>query len=85
MLTKGTVSQTAWNYLCMNVPVRITVFLVGGNVPSMRIVGLDSYDPGSVLARTLNVEVLLVVDVLERPTVVGLLNPPLRGEVRIRP
>jgi len=69
----------------MNLPVRITVFLIGKNVPSMRLVSLDSYDLRSVLARTLNVEVLFVVDVLKRPTVTGVLSPPLHGEVRIHP
>ena len=70
----------------MNLPVRFAIIPVWGNVPSTGFVGLNSHDLGSVLGRTLDVEVLLVVDVLNRPAVVGALNPPLiHGEVRIRP
>lgn len=69
----------------MNLPVRVAILLVGGNVPSMGLVGFDSNDLGSVLGWTLNVEVLLVVDVLKRPAVAGVLSPPLHGGVRVHP
>ena len=65
-----------------NSPVSITVLLVRTNVPSARVAGLGGYDLGSLFRGTLNVEVLLVLEVLERPAATGVLNPPLRVEVQ---
>ena len=85
LMERGRQCENTRGCLPLDLPVRIGVFLVGGNVPSMGVAGLDSYDPGSVLGLTLNVEVLLVVDVLKRPTFIGVLSLPLYGEVRIHP
>lgn len=63
-----------------NLPESVTVLLIGTNVPSARVAGLDGYYLGSVVQRTLDIEVLPVVDVLKRPTVAGVLNPPLCAE-----
>jgi len=68
-----------------NSPVSTAVPLIRADVPGARVAGLDGYDLGSILQGTLDVEVLLVVGVLERPTTTGVLNPPLHEEVRIRP
>ena len=68
-----------------NSPVCTTVLLIRANVPSARVAGLDGYDLGSIFQGTFDVEVLLVVGVLKRPTVTGVLSPPLHGGVRIRP
>lgn len=68
----------------MNLPVSTAVLLIRANVPSARVAGLDGYDLGPVCQGTFDVEELLVVDVLKRPTVAGVLNPPLHREVRIR-
>ena len=61
-------------------PVSTVVLFVGANVPSARAVGLNSHDLGPILQGTFDVKVLLVVDVLEGPTVSGVLNPPLRTQ-----
>jgi len=85
MLMKKSVSARSTEISFINLPVSAVVLLVGANVPSARLVGLDSHNLGSILFRTFDVEVLLVVDVLESPTLVGLLNLPLHGEVMIHP
>ena len=77
--------KIAWNHLVMDSPVSSAIHFVGANVPSAGFVGLNRYDPGSVFHRTIDVEVLLVVDVLKRPTIGSLLNLPLRGGVRTCP
>lgn len=66
----------------MNLPVSAAVLFVRANVPSARAAGLDGDDLSSILQGTLDVEVALIVEALERPTVAGVLNPPLRGKVR---
>lgn len=66
----------------MSLPVNAAVPLVRENVPGARAAGLDGYDLGSVLQGALDVEVLLIIEVLERPTVAGVLNPPLPGKIR---
>ena len=67
----------------VNLPVSTVVLFVRVNAPSARVTGLDGYDLAPIFQRTLDVEILLVVHVLERPTVAGVLNPPLHGKVRI--
>ena len=67
----------------MDLPVSAAVRLVRTNIPGARAAGLDGYDLGSILQGTLDVEVLLIVDVLERPAVSGVLSPPLRGKVKV--
>ena len=69
----------------MNSPVSTVVLLVRTNVPSAGTIGLDGYDAGSISQGTLDIEVLLVVDILERPAVPGVLDPPLHVNVRISP
>ena len=66
-----------------NLPISIVVPFVRVDVPSARAAGLDGYDLGSILQRTLDVEIFLVVRILERPAAAGVLNPPLREKVRI--
>lgn len=69
----------------MNRPVSTVVLLVRTDVPSAGVAGLDGDDLGPILQGSLEVEVLLIVGVLERPSVAGVLNFPLHGEVRMRP
>jgi hypothetical protein len=75
----------------LNSPVSVVVLFVRVNVPSTRAAGLNGYKLGPILQGTLGgeveVEVLFVVNVLNRPTVTvtGFFNLPLHGEVRIRP
>jgi hypothetical protein len=75
----------------LNLPVSVVVLFVRMNVPSARAAGLDGYELGPILQGTLGgkveVEVLFVVNVLNRPTVAvtSFFNLPLHGEVRIRP
>lgn len=64
----------------MNSPESIPVLLIRANVPGARAAGLLGYNLGSVIQRTIDVEEFLVVDVLKRPTVAGVLDPPLRTE-----
>lgn len=66
-----------------NLPISTVVPFVRVNVPSARAAGLDGYDLASILQGTLDVEIFLIVHVLERPTVAGVLNPPLHEKVRI--
>ena len=67
----------------VNSPVSAVVLFIGVNVPGARVAGLDGYDLGSILQGALDVEVLLVVHILERPAVAGVLDLPLHGKVRI--
>ena len=71
--------------IIVNLPVSTVVLFISANVPSARAVSLNGYDLGSIFQGTLDVEVLLVVHVLERPAVAGVLNPPLYQKVRILP
>ena len=79
--------SSVWNrrlrFTVVNLPVSIDVIFFGADFPSARVVSLDGYDLGSDLPGTLDVEVLLIEHVLNRPAVAGVLNPPLRGKVRI--
>jgi len=59
--------------------------VIGGDVPSTGVVGLDGYDLGSVFQGTLDIEVLLIVYILERPAVAGVLSLPLHENVRVLP
>ena len=61
----------------MNLPVGTVVLFVRENIPSARVTGLDGYDLASILQGTLDVEIIVFVDVLECPTAAGVLNPPL--------
>jgi len=65
-----------------NLPVSIVVPFVGVDVPSARARRLDSYDLTSILQGALDVEILLVVRVPERPAIAGVLNLPLHEKVR---
>ena len=67
----------------VNLPVGTVVLFVRVNAPSARVTGIDGYDLAPIFQGTLDVEILLVVHVLERPTAAGVLNPPLHGKVRI--
>jgi len=67
----------------VNLPVGTVVLFVRVNVPSARVTGLNGYDLASIFQGTLDVKVLLVVGVLERPTATGVLSPPLHGKIRI--
>lgn len=65
-----------------NLPIGIVVPFVGVDVPSARAGGLDSYDLTSILQGALDVEILLVIRVLERPAITGVLNLPLHEKVK---
>ena len=79
---KGSVGVRSSVIVLANLPISIVVPFVGVDVPSARAGGLDSYDLTSILQGALDVEILLVVRVLERPAITGVLNLPLHEKVR---
>lgn len=60
-------------------PPAVAFFLVRFDVPLPWVGGFDSNDLDTVVRRIRNVEILPVVDVLERPAVTVLDNLPLRS------